>query len=73
MWIVRLALRRQPAGHWYWVVLMLVAMTLVATQAAVSRLKKPISGRYEIAATAIVASPAITLAWGDRSRRTHLC
>jgi putative ABC transport system permease protein len=51
------------AGQWYWVALMLVAMTLVATQAAVSRLKKPVPGRYEIAATAIVVSTAITLAW----------
>jgi putative ABC transport system permease protein len=51
------------AGRWYWVVLMLLAMTLVATQAAVSRLKKPIPGRYEIAATAICTSTAITLGW----------
>src|SRR5262249_43054010 len=41
------------AGRWYWVALVLIAMTLVATQAAVSRLKKPIPGRYEIAAMAI--------------------
>jgi putative ABC transport system permease protein len=45
------------------VVLVLIAMTLVATQAAVSRLKKPIPGRYEIAATAIVVSTAMTLGW----------
>src|SRR5262249_13457906 len=34
-----------------------------ATQAAVSRLKKPIPGRYEIAAMAIGVSTALTLAW----------
>ncbi len=51
------------AGRWYWVVLVLLAMTLIATQAAVARLKNPIPGRYEIAAAAIGASTAITLAW----------
>jgi putative ABC transport system permease protein len=51
------------AGQWYWVVLVLIAMTLVATQAAVSRLTKPIPGRYEIAATAIVVSTTLTLGW----------
>jgi len=51
------------AGRWYWVALVLVAMTLVATQAAVARLKRPIPGRYEIAATAIVVSTALTLGW----------
>jgi len=51
------------AGRWYWVALVLIVMTLVATQAAVSRLKKPIPGRYEIAATAIVVSTAMTLGW----------
>ena len=51
------------AGRWYWVMLVLIAMTLVATQAAVARLKKPIPGGYEIAATAITVSSAITLAW----------
>jgi UDP-glucose/iron transport system permease protein len=51
------------ASRWYWVVLVLVGMTLVATQAAVSRLKKPIPGRYEIAGVAIAASTTLTLAW----------
>lgn len=50
-------------AQWYWVVLVLIGMTGVATQAAVSRLKKPIPGRYEIAAVAIGGSTAVTLAW----------
>jgi len=50
-------------GRWYWVVLVLIGMTGVATQAAVSRLKKPIPGRYEIATVAIGVSTAVTLAW----------
>jgi putative ABC transport system permease protein len=40
-----------------------MGMTAVATQAAVSRLKKPIPGRYEIATVAIAVSTAVTLAW----------
>lgn len=51
------------AGRWYWVALVLTAMTVIATQAAVARLKKPIPGGYEIAATAIGLSSALTLAW----------
>jgi len=51
------------AAQWYWVVLVLVAMMGVATQAAVSRLKKPIPGRYEIAMVAIAVSTTLTLAW----------
>jgi putative ABC transport system permease protein len=51
------------AARWYWVVLVLIAMTVVATQAAVSRLKKPIPGRYGIAAAAVAVSTAVTLAW----------
>ncbi len=38
------------AAHWYWIVLILVVMSGVATQAAVSRLKKPIPGGHLIAA-----------------------
>ena len=51
------------AGRWYWVLLLLAAMTAIATQAAVARLKKPIPGAHEIAATAIGVSSALTLAW----------
>src|SRR5262249_3092196 len=51
------------AGQWDWVVLILVAVALGATQDTVSRLEKPIPWRYEIAATAIVASTAMTLGW----------
>lgn len=51
------------AGEWYWVALVLAAMTAVATHAAVARLKKPIPGGYEIAATAIGVSSALTLGW----------
>jgi UDP-glucose/iron transport system permease protein len=51
------------AARWYWVVLVLLAMTIVATQAAVSRLKQPIPGGYGIAAAAVGISTAVTLAW----------
>jgi putative ABC transport system permease protein len=51
------------AARWYWVVLVLIGMTVIATQAAVSRLRKPIPGGYAIAATAITVSTGITLAW----------
>jgi putative ABC transport system permease protein len=51
------------AAHWYWVVLILVVMTSVATQAAVSRLAKPIPGAYGIAAAALTVSTAATLAY----------
>lgn len=51
------------AARWYWVVLILVVMTAVATQAAVSRLAKPIPGGYRIAATALTVSTAATLAY----------
>jgi UDP-glucose/iron transport system permease protein len=51
------------AARWYWVVVVLIGMTVVATHAAVSRLKKPIPGRYAIAAMAITVSTAVTLAW----------
>jgi putative ABC transport system permease protein len=51
------------AARWYWVVLILVVMTAVATQAAVSRLGKPLPGGYWIAATALTVSTAATLAY----------
>src|SRR5262245_55758349 len=51
------------AAHWYWVVLMLMGMTGVATQAAVSHLQKPIPGGHRIAATALTVSTAMTLAY----------
>ena len=51
------------AERWYWVMLVLIVMALVATQAAVARLRKPIPGRYEIAAAAIVVSTTVTLGW----------
>jgi UDP-glucose/iron transport system permease protein len=51
------------AARWYWVVLILVAMTAVATQAAVSRLGKPLPGAGWIAAAALTTSTAVTLAY----------
>jgi len=51
------------AARWYWVVLILIVMTAVATQAAVSRLGKPLPGGYRIAATALTVSTAATLAY----------
>jgi putative ABC transport system permease protein len=51
------------AARWYWVVLILAAMAAVATQAAVSRLKKPIPGGHQIAAVALTVSTAGTLAY----------
>ncbi len=51
------------AARWYWVLLILAVMVGVATQAAVSRLAKPIPGAYTIAAVALTASTAGTLAW----------
>ena len=51
------------AARWYWVVLILLAMTGVATQAAVSRLTKPLPGAHAIAATALTVSTAATLAY----------
>ena len=51
------------AARWYWVVLILVAMTVVATQAAVSRLGRPLPGAGWIAAAALTASTAATLAY----------
>ena len=44
-------------------------MTAVATQAAVSRLAKPIPGVFWIAATALTVSTAATLAYVDRRGR----
>jgi putative ABC transport system permease protein len=51
------------AARWYWVLLILVVMTGVATQAAVSRLKKPLPGGHRIAAIALTVSTAATLAY----------
>jgi putative ABC transport system permease protein len=51
------------AARWYWVLLILGAMTVVATQAAVSRLGKPLPGRGWIAGTAMTVSTAVTLAY----------
>jgi len=51
------------AARWYWVVLILVAMIAVATQAAVSRLSKPLAGAGWIAATALSLSTAATLGY----------
>ncbi len=51
------------AARWYSVVLILIVMTVVATQAAVSRLAKPIPGRYAIAGVALTVSTAVTLAY----------
>jgi putative ABC transport system permease protein len=51
------------AARWYWVVLILLAMTGVATHAAVSRLTKPLPGAYSIAAAALTVSTAATLAY----------
>src|SRR3989442_275342 len=51
------------AARWYWVMLMLVVMIGVATQAAVSRLAKPIPGGHQIAAMALTVSTAATLAY----------
>jgi putative ABC transport system permease protein len=51
------------AARWYWVVLILMGMMGVATQAALSRLQKPIPGGHLIAATALTLSTAATLAY----------
>jgi len=51
------------ASRWYWVLLILAVMTAVATQAAVSRLKKPIPGGRGIAGIALTVSTAATLAY----------
>jgi putative ABC transport system permease protein len=51
------------AARWYWVVLILLAMTAVATHAAVSRLVRPVPGAHGIAALALTVSTAATLAW----------
>ena len=50
-------------ARWYWVVLILVVMTGVATHAAVSRLPKPIPGAYRIAAVSLFVSTGVTLAY----------
>ncbi len=51
------------AARWYWVLLILAAMTAVATQAAVSRLGKPLPGGASIAGIALTVSTAATLAY----------
>jgi putative ABC transport system permease protein len=51
------------AAHWYWVLLILGVMTGVATQAAVSRLGKPLPGGAWIAGIALTVSTTATLAY----------
>lgn len=51
------------AARWYWVLLILGVMIGVATQAAVSRLGKPLPGGTWIAAMALTVSTAVTLAY----------
>ena len=51
------------AARWYWTLLILGVMTGVATQAAVSRLGKPLPGAAWIAAIALTISTAATLAY----------
>lgn len=51
------------AVQWYWVILMLMGMIAVATQAAVSRLTKPLPNAYGIAAVALTVSTTVMLAY----------
>lgn len=51
------------AARWYWVLLILLAMAAVATQAAVSRLKKPLPGAYGVAGLALTVSTGLVLAY----------
>jgi len=51
------------AARWYWVLSILVVMAAIATQAAVSRLAKPIPGVYWIAAAALTISTAATITY----------
>ena len=51
------------AARWYWVLLILGAMTAVATHAAVSRLGKPLPNGGWIAAIALTVSTSATLAY----------
>lgn len=51
------------AAQWYWVLLILAVMAAVATQAATSRLAKPMPGARGIAALALTVSTALTLAY----------
>lgn len=51
------------AARWYWVLLILAVMTAVATQAAVSRLGKPLPRAPWIAGIALSVSTAATLAY----------
>jgi putative ABC transport system permease protein len=51
------------AARWYWVALILVVMLGAATQAAVSRLSRPLPGAHALAALALGISTAVTLAW----------
>jgi putative ABC transport system permease protein len=51
------------AVHWFWVLLMLLVMMGVATQATVSRLEKGVPGQYGVAAIALGLSSAFTLAY----------
>jgi putative ABC transport system permease protein len=51
------------AARWYWVVLILALMVVAATQAAVSRLGRPLPGAGWIATAALGISTAVTLAY----------
>jgi putative ABC transport system permease protein len=51
------------AARWYWVVLILAAMTAVATHASVSRLGRRLPGAGWIASTAVTVSTTATLAY----------
>ena len=51
------------AVHWFWVLLILLVMMGVATQATVSRLEKGVPGQYGVAAIALGLSSAFTLAY----------
>ena len=51
------------AAHWYWIILILLVMMGVATQATVARLERPVPGQYGIAAIALGASTAFTLVY----------
>ena len=51
------------AAHWYWVVLILLAMTAVATRAAVGRLKTPLPRAQGMAGVALTLSTVLTLGY----------
>lgn len=51
------------AARWYWVLLILLVMAAVATQAAVGRLEKPLPGAYGVAGLALTVSTGLILAY----------